>query len=258
MPISLDDLVFCGAAATAFVLLHLWLRRRSRSSGLPWAVAVAVIGALLAGNWLVERNARQTVEKLERAVMGFAPSYAIEIERLGHARIGSDTPPEDPTYLELIAAQKRWLAANPVVNDIYTFRLIDAENVALIVDSETDYDPNGRFEGERESRTEIGETLELGGELVAEAAAGRGVIDSEPYTDRWGTWVPAYWPLHDAEGRVEAIVGVDYAASAWVAEVRAARLTSIVTVAVVLLMLLRGQHALPAPAGRARSAPRGG
>ncbi len=240
MPISLDYLVFCGAAAAIFLLLHFWLRRRSRSSGLPWGVAVAMAGVLLAGGWLVERNEQETVDKLERAVIGFAPTYAVEIERLGHARIDADTPPEDPTYLELIAAQKRWLAANPVVNDIYTFRPVDAENVALIVDSETDYDRNGHFEGERESRTDIGEALELGGELVEAAAAGRGVIDSEPYTDRWGTWVSAYWPLHDATGRVEAIVGVDYAASAWVAEVRDARLTSIVTVAVVLLMLLAG------------------
>ncbi|MCU0760723.1 MAG: response regulator [Steroidobacteraceae bacterium] len=239
MSVSVEYLVFCFGVAATYVAMHLWLRRR-RSAGLPRAIAATVVLLLGVGAWLVDRYEASTVERLERAIIGLAPTYAAEIERLGHARIGLDTPPDDPAYLEIIAAERRWLEANPVVNDIYTFRPIDDEKVALIVDSETDYDRNGRFEGERETRTPIGEPLEVGGEHVRAALRGQGSVDPEPSTDRWGTWISAHWPLRDAAGRVEAVLGVDYAAAAWVAEVRGARLVGIGAVAIVLLMLLAG------------------
>jgi signal transduction histidine kinase/CheY-like chemotaxis protein len=239
MSVSVEYLVFCVGVAATYVALHLWLRRR-RSVGLPAPIAAAVLLLLGAGAWLVDRNEASTIERLERAIIGLAPTYAAEIERLGHARVGLGTAPDDPTYLEIIAAEKRWLAANPVVTDIYTFRPIDDEKVALIVDSETDYDRNGRFEGERETRTVIGEPLAVGGEHVRAALRGQGGVDPRPTTDRWGTWISAHWPLRGADGRVEAVLGVDYAASAWVAEVRGARLVGIGAVAIVLLMLLAG------------------
>ena len=240
MPVSIEYLVFSGVAVAAFTGVHLWLHRRDRRAGLPPAAAAAAVAILLAGGWLVSRNEHQTIERLTRAVIGLAPTYAAEIERLGHSRITLQTPADDPGYLALIAAEKRWLALNPVVNDIYTFRRADDEHVALVVDSETDYDHNGRFEGEREMRTEIGEKLALDVGDYQSAMDGEGTFDSTPYADRWGTWVSAYWPLRDAQGRVEAVMGIDYAAAAWVAEVRAARLTAIAVTAIVLLMLLAG------------------
>ncbi len=240
MTLNIDYVLFCVVALVVFSCLHLWLRRRQRGFGLPWPVAVAVALVLVAGAVLVARLEAQTVDRLQRAIVGLAPTYAMEIERLGHAQVRIGTAPDDPTYLAIIDAEKRWLAANPVVNDIYTFRPVDAENVALIVDSETDYDRSGAFEGDRESRTDIGEALEIGGEFVAGAAAGRGGLDPTPVTDRWGTWISAYWPLRDASGRVEAILGVDYGAAAWLSEVRSARASGIAVTALVLLMLLAG------------------
>ena len=240
MPDHVDYLAFCAAAVAVFTGLHLWLRRRDRDFGLPRAVALTVVLVLALGAVLVERLEAQTVERLQRAIAGLAPTYAMEVERLGHARVGLDTPADDPTYLAIVEAEKRWLEANPVVNDIYTLRPIDATGVALIVDSETDYDRDGAFTGDRETRTDIDERLDVGGEYVEAAAAGRGGLDPTPSTDRWGTWISAYWPLHDAQGRVEAILAVDYSAAEWVSEIRAARASGIAVTALVLLMLFAG------------------
>jgi signal transduction histidine kinase/CheY-like chemotaxis protein len=240
MTAPVDYLLLCACSLAVFVGLHLWLKRRHSDFGLPRGVAVAVVLTLGLGAVLVERLEDQTIERLKRAIVGLAPTYAMEVERLGHAAIGLETPAADPTYLGIIDAEKRWLAANPVVNDIYTFRRLDAENVTLIVDSETDYDHDGVFEGERETRTDIGETLKVGGEFVTAAAAGRGGLDPQPYTDRWGTWVSAYWPLRDAQGRVEAILAVDYGAAPWMSEVRGARASGIAVTALVLLLLFAG------------------
>ena len=156
----MDYLIFSFIAGAAFVLLHLWLlRRSSHTLGVPrpvWALLSVIIAV---GTLGVQRVERQTTAKLERAIVGMAPTYAAEIERLGHEKIRLDTRADDPTYLAIIEAEKRWLSLNPVVNDIYTLRP-DAENkTQLIVDSETDYDRDGVFKSEREMRTPIGEEI---------------------------------------------------------------------------------------------------
>ena len=97
MPPPIEYLVFCAVAAVAVVCLHLWLRRRHRSAGLPLGVIAAVGVLLVAGGWLVRHNEQLTVERLERAVIGLAPTYAAEVERLGHAPLGLEPPADDPT-----------------------------------------------------------------------------------------------------------------------------------------------------------------
>jgi hypothetical protein len=81
--------------------------------------------------------------------------------------------------------------------------------VVLLVDSETDYDRDGRFAGDREARTAIGEVYpnEEVDEVLQAAFAGRPGFLGEPVTDRWGTWVSAYVPLRADDGRVEAVLG---------------------------------------------------
>ena len=92
-----------------------------------------------------------------------------------------------------------------------------------MADFETDYDRNGRYAGDREARTAIGEPYELKGPTIEAAFAGSGGFDANPTADRWGSWVSAYWPLHAADGRVEAVLGVDYAAADWAHEINRAR-----------------------------------
>jgi hypothetical protein len=127
----------------------------------------------------------------------------------------------------MIEAEKRWLLANRSVNDIYTYKRDPDGTVRLIVDSETDYDHNGRFEGEREQRTAIGEAYPDTTETLKAAFAGRCEFDPEPYTDRWGTWVSAYSPVHDARGRIDAVLGVDFDARHWQGVIEHARLVAI-------------------------------
>ena len=236
---NLDFLAFAAAVLVLFALLHLWLRRKTAGSrpGVPpaaWMMTIVVLGV---GGWFTDRLGHDAREKLERTVIGYAPTYAQEIERLGHATITLDTPPDDPAYLRIIEAERRWLAVNPVVSDIYTFRRGSGDEVLLIVDSETDYDRNGRYEGEREARTEIGEPVEFGGAVAANAFAGHGGFDPEISTDRWGTWVNACWPIYDAAGKVEAVLGVDYDATSWTREISQARWKGFAVTSVMLLML---------------------
>src|SRR5690606_11145059 len=59
-----------------------------------------------------------------------------------------------------------------------------------------------------------------------------------PVTDRWGTWVSAHVPMYDAEGRVEAVLGMDYRGDLWQAEMDGRRRVAMIYLGVVFIILL--------------------
>ena len=213
---NLDLVGFLAVAVLALATLDFCVRRAAKTRGLGrWAwggllvvLACGTAAAVAAGRG-VDRHFREMIG-------GFAPTYADEMARLGHASITPDTKADDPTYLALIAAEMRWLKTNAFAGDIYTFGRKPDGSICLLVDSETDYDHNGVIEGEREQRTAIGEAYDKDTDLIGRAFAGEGVFTDSPTTDRWGTWMSTYVPVRADDGRVVAVLGIDYPADQWV------------------------------------------
>ncbi|MCW5776726.1 MAG: response regulator [Phycisphaeraceae bacterium] len=220
---ELDYAVFVVACVAGVGALSWWLRRHPGRGRVP-ASAWLLIGSVVAFGWsFTEWAGREERQRLESMVQGFAPTFAMEMTRLGHADIRLDTPPDDPKYLRMIEAQIRWLAVNPKIADVYTFRRLDDGTIVLVVDSETDYDGDGRYVGEREARTAIGEVYEESYTALERAFSGIPCFDDEIVKDRWGTWVSAFHPMYDEDGNVEAVLGVDFPAEEWLARIAAAR-----------------------------------
>ncbi len=222
-----DAAVFIIVALIGAALMQRKLRRTHRAPGLPrrsWLVLGLI---LLCGTALAEVNGRLERRRLQRMLEGYAPTYADEMARLGHSRLPADCPPDDPTYLTLVGAQVHWLRMNPSIADIYTIRRHPDGTHYLMVDSETDYDGNGRIEGETEARTPIGEIIETDYDLVEAAFAGKPTFADVPIRDRWGVWVSAYAPMYNAAGEVEAVLGVDYDADQWLASIAWSRLSTL-------------------------------
>ena len=204
--------------------LHLWLVRRRGTAGLSRQTWIALAALGIAGVVGAEAWGRAERRQLRGMVEGFAPTYALQLEQLGHAALPDDVSPDDPRYLALIEAEKAWLAVNPAVMDVYTFRLDAHQRPVLFVDSETDYDRNGAFEGDRESRTVPGAVYDKMESDIHMAFLGRALFVDHPYVDAWGTWVSALVPMRDpASGRIEAVLGVDYPASSWVSAILSSR-----------------------------------
>ncbi len=221
---------YLSFSAFALVALLATLRhvRRLGLSVVGNLSAALVIGLVVAlGNLSIRDADRQEHERLLSTLEALAPVYAEEFEQLGHARLGGQVGENDELYALLIETQLRWLGSNDRIADVYTFRRLEDGTVVLMVDSETDYDRNGRFEGEREARTEPGEVYDADDvtpQLLA-AFDGAAAFDLEPVEDRWGTWISAYCPLRDQSGRVEAVLGVDFPAEQWVSSLQRARAT---------------------------------
>jgi len=231
-----DYLIFVITSLAVFGLLEGWLRGRRPHGRLPvvfWPVLVILLGA---GWFLVGGAGRAESRRIQAFLEGVAPTYAQEIERMGHSRITLDTPADDPRYFSMIEAMKRWKAVNPTISDIYTFRRIDGK-VRLMVDSETDYNHDGKIEGERELRIPIGREYPEADDEMLQALDGHGTFSDMPVRDEWGVWVSAQVPLHDAAGRVEGALGVDYPAAKWIESIALGRLRMLWFLAIPMLML---------------------
>jgi PAS domain-containing protein len=231
-----DYLCFCALGVAVFVGLELWLRRRPHPGHLPRWVWPGVL-ALLAGGWFLVADAGEAEGRRIRSFLqGVAPTYAQEITRLGHAGLTLNTAADDPAYLRMVDALVRWQNVNPTVADIYTYRLVDGK-IRLIVDAETDYNRDGKISGEREQRVPIGREYPSADEAMLQALQGQPTFTSDPVRDEWGVWVSAQVPLRDATGRVEAALGVDYPAAAWLEAIALGRQRMAWLLSIPLLIL---------------------
>ncbi len=128
--------------------------------------------------------------------------------------------------------------------DIYTMRRLPDGKIVLIVDAETDYDHNGKFEGSREQRTSIGEEYEKQTPGLLLALKGRTNFDADIVSDRWGEWVSAWSPIYDSKGKVDGVVGIDFDARDWLAAISEDRRNAITGIALILAFVALGSTAL--------------
>jgi signal transduction histidine kinase/DNA-binding response OmpR family regulator len=175
---------------------------------------------------------------MRASISGFAPTYALELQQLNHSAIRDASQGQSSEFLAMVERQQQWLQLNPAARDVYTMRRAANGTVQMIVDAETDHDRNGKIEGDRESRTEIGEVYVKITEAMTQAFDGRSGFDDLPFQDRWGLWVSAYAPIHNPDGTVDAIVGVDFSARDWVKDILIARLAVLLIACAVILGFL--------------------
>lgn len=234
---QLDYLVFCLLTMVAFGAVMVWLHRR-RGLRFPWPVA-AFAGVILALGWIpVHKAGEAEAQRVRGMLMGFAPTYALEMQRLGHASVNADTPLGAPLVQTLLAVQREWLRLNPSISSIYTMRQRTDGKWIFLVAAAVDYDGNGVYEGDLEQPSTPGDVYEEASEFWRNGLEGRTAFDGEPYTDQWGTWVSAVTPLYDSRGGIEAVLGVDYAAKTFLHAVAAQRAVVIGALALALLTLL--------------------
>src|SRR3569833_120152 len=217
---------------------HYWWLRKNRFSRPPWILWLIALGLLIYGELEAKRAGDQQHENVRHLTEDFARLYGSEMEESGHWKLPNDAPANDPLFLTLIEKEKMWEKLNPDVADIYTLRkLPDGTNI-FIVDSETDYDRNGKYEGEREQRTDIGEVYDKFDQGLEDALAGKAIFVLVPVTDRWGTWISAFVPLYNPSGKLDGVLGVDFDAIKFDRAFANSQLRVLAIVSVLLLILL--------------------
>ena len=203
---------------------------RRRSNQILW-LALAIIIILIAGTVVTLYTARQQdaamrQELLTKTRLGFITADSQKIPLL----TGSDADLTSPAYLEIKNQLATIRTADPEVRFAYFIGQHPDGTYFIFVDSEDpespDYSPPGQ------EYTEISEDVKQVFVTDRETTVG-------PYTDRWGSWVSGYVPLHDpVSGRTIAIFGMDHNAGNWNGQILREALLPGTATLVVLLMLL--------------------
>lgn len=245
-----DYLGFAVLMIAVYAGVGAWLWR-TRTMRLPRWLLVAALAILVTGGFPVQQAGRAEGQRVRAMLLGFAPTYALEMARMGHAGLRLDTPGDDPRFLQMIEVQKRWLAVNPVIVSVYTLRQRPDGKFVFMVGAEVDYNHDGVYSGPRERRVLPGDVYGEAGPFWLRGLKGETAFDDQPYTDEWGTWVSAVTPMYDADGRIEGVLGVDYDADTFQRAVNGVREVVIGLISLVLLSmlaiaviaLLQGQYA---------------
>jgi len=132
-----------------------------------------------------------------------------------------------PEYSMIKRSLTRLAAVKNPINFAY---LLGERNgdIIFLLDSESpespDYSPPGQVY--TEANATIWETFE----------SGKAVLDA-PTPDRWGTWISALVPIKNpADGRVIAVIGLDYSASEWYAHLWQHMIPDIIIVTCLLVI----------------------
>lgn len=214
--------VFLALVAVIAGSAHVLVRRMGVREGLPFVTWLVVLFLCLGGIWFGDVQVKNERELYEAQFAGIAPLYAHEMARLGHERIGLDTPPDDPSYLAMIEAQKLWLEQNPAIGNIYTYRFSNGR-WRRIVDSETDLNGDGIYFGRHEQRRPIGELLSGPDARAAQSLIGEIITDLHVYEDHHRKWLRVFAPVYDSNGKVDAGVALDVPAEKWMVDLALAR-----------------------------------
>ena len=206
------------AALGAMMSWHFLARIQARFLTQITPVVLLLI-AIVAGWALTERADRNARNAIREQHAALAPTYAHEMEVLGHASLPDTADPGDARFRAMAAAQKRWIEANPDVGRIYTIRRKGPGHFVVLVDSKTETNVSGNPD---------------------QAFEGTATFTETPVVDHRGTWISEFHPIRDSAGMVEAVLGVDYAADDWFTTIQQARLTVLGYLSLILALVLGG------------------
>lgn len=103
----LDAAAMVLVAIGAMLGVHIILRRRHGSRGVAPVAWVALAAILALGVLGTEFAGQYEKSRLRDMLEGIAPTYAMEMELLGHSSVDLETAANDAVYLSMIEAQDR-------------------------------------------------------------------------------------------------------------------------------------------------------
>ena len=196
--------------------------------------ACAVTSVVLYGP--TKQQARQHIG---RSLMAAATTGSMLVDCEQHARLRPGDE-NTPLYRQIKRALFKFKRANPGITEAYT--MVKARNpniLRFIVDASDPEDKNhdGKITRD-EIPARIGEPYDISELPQMRVAFDHPTADTEPATDKWGTWLSGYAPIRDKRGRAVAILGVDMTLAALLARERGAYWDLLRAMAIALLAAL--------------------
>ncbi len=140
---------------------------------------------------------------------------------------------DSAAYEEAVDPLARAVAADSTMAYAYTLVLREG-GVYFVLDPT----PAGDADGDGvDDKSYIMEAYPDPSPVMLEALkTGKPVVEQEVYSDKWGTFLSGYAPVHDSDGKVVAILGIDITADDYVERLKPIRQATIRSVVTGLFM----------------------
>lgn len=145
--------------------------------------------------------------EIKEGIQRSTASVAAMINGDEHEKFNDKSQKFDPSYLNYVAPLERARQASKYVPYIYTNILKD-EKVYFIVNPSPQLDLNN--DGFPDDAPDLMDSYDAPSQsLLTALTEQREMVDSEPYTDQWGTFISAYTPIYNSHGDFVGTLGMD-------------------------------------------------
>jgi signal transduction histidine kinase/ActR/RegA family two-component response regulator len=191
-------------------------RRRAILEGTLVAGVFLLVGMLASfGLWRSSVQSLQTQLNDEMARLATVAAGLVDPDL--HRTFTDPSQMNSEEYARAVAPLRRFREHAPGVKYVYTAIRV-GEEVHFILDAAEPGDHDGDGNEDQAAINEVyddcEETIHLA--FGVDGAPGVATASPEPYSDEWGTFITGYAPIHDRDGNVIAVVGVDMTADRYI------------------------------------------
>jgi GAF domain-containing protein/HAMP domain-containing protein len=177
------------------------------------AFSFAVIGSVVAGIvtlGLLLATRAQILTQIQQRALTAARLTALQQNGDLHSTLREPEDADSVNYLAIKNRLGQIARSDPDITSIYTMRMDENNNIYFVVDYVR---PDL---AEIRSPAKLGEFyIDASAFLVANMRNMREpMVESEVYTDSWGTVLSAYAPFYRSDGSLEGVIGLDISANA--------------------------------------------
>lgn len=161
-------------------------------------IVIALATSMIIGFFSYQQQKKMLMADLGEKLLAIANSAVVCVDGDVHQQL---QPGDEVTEKYQNSVQKlRKIQENTGVAYLYTMKK-EGDSLQFVLDADPE-DPGA-----------IGEEYEVEGleEEMESAFSGKSAYNPDPYTDQWGTFISAYAPIQDSNGKIVAILGVDLA-----------------------------------------------
>lgn len=171
-------------------------------------ILVAIIGTVF---YITYRN--QVREDFRQRLMNIISITALQQDANLHATIKTPEDMQAGAYDQMVARNNAILASDPDLEHIYSMRQNEEGQFFFVLDS-------GR--GEDYKPVAVGTMYNDPSDLLADkfASLDHPIVETEFYTNSFGTFLSAYAPIYRVDGTREGVIGVDIVSDKVVAQER--------------------------------------
>ncbi|MEJ5224929.1 MAG: GAF domain-containing protein [Anaerolineales bacterium] len=192
--------VIFGLIFTYLALRELW-GASIRIKAITTFVVVAILAVSIVGSAVFFNYRNQVREDIRQLLLNMVSIAALQQNAELHATILNPGDEESEAYKQIKAVNAAILKTNPNLVYLYTMRQDNQGRIIYVVDT-----------GQPGAETAaVAEEYVDASPLLKEkfATLNQPIVESDFYTDRFGTFLSAYAPFYDKNGRREGVIGLD-------------------------------------------------